>query len=92
MRSEVSMLRRTIQPLQSMCDLTSLTQTIDGSSQIDHGTGATFTLLEQCQGFFKSAFNRQFFKDLSWWSGRSMNSRLPAEETHSLPTELTGRR
>lgn len=47
MRSDVSMLRRTIQLLQSTYDLISPTQTIDGSSQIDHDTGSTFTLLEQ---------------------------------------------
>lgn len=32
------------------------------------------------------------FKDLSWWSGRSLNSRFPAQETDNLSTGLTGRR
>ena len=37
------------------------------------------------------AWSHQFFKDLGWWSGRALNSRLPAPQTGALPTELTGR-
>ena len=39
-RSDVSMLRRIMQPLQSMFGLTSPTQVNDGANQIDHETGA----------------------------------------------------
>ena len=43
------------------------------------------------KGVSQLAWSHQFFKDLGWWSGRALNSRLPAPQTGALPTELTGR-
>ena len=40
---------------------------------------------------FTVAWSHQLFKDLSWWSGRGLNSRSPAQQTGALTTELTGR-
>ena len=48
--------------------------------------------LNQERGFTACMISPVFFKDLGWWSGRFLSSRLPTQQTGALPTELTGRR
>ena len=57
----------------------------------DKANGATSppndTIIWTEKGGLQLAWSHQFFKDLGWWSGRGLNSRHPAQQTSTLPTE-----